>query len=108
MRDPQRKLVSAALRSADNRAFARAYVQALVSDVTVTDREIRIEGPKPRFSLKQRPSPLPENWCPVLHSNGAPERAKPGTGRRCGIERGIAAASVRVHRHQMRPDRIRA
>ncbi|MBI1365667.1 MAG: hypothetical protein GC153_06875 [Alphaproteobacteria bacterium] len=30
----------------DKRAFARAYVQALISDVTVSDREVRISGPK--------------------------------------------------------------
>lgn len=40
------KAVSAALRNPDNRAFARANVQALVSDVTVSDREVRISGPK--------------------------------------------------------------
>lgn len=40
------RAVSAALRSPDNRAFARAYVQALISDVTVSDREVRISGPK--------------------------------------------------------------
>ncbi len=40
------KAVSAALRNPDNRAFARAYVQALISDVTVSDREVRISGPK--------------------------------------------------------------
>lgn len=40
------RAVSAALRSPDNRTFARAYVQALISDVTVSDREVRISGPK--------------------------------------------------------------
>lgn len=40
------RAVSAALRNPDNRAFARAYVQALISDVTVSDREVRIKGPK--------------------------------------------------------------
>lgn len=40
------KAVSAALRNADNRAFARAYVHGLVSSVTLGDHEIRIEGPK--------------------------------------------------------------
>lgn len=36
----------AALRNPENRAFARAYVQTIVSEVTVTDDEIRIKGPK--------------------------------------------------------------
>ena len=40
------RAVSAALRHPDNRAFARAYVQALISDVTVSDSEVRISGPK--------------------------------------------------------------
>lgn len=40
------RAVSAALRNPDNRAFARAYVQALISDVTVSDCEVRISGPK--------------------------------------------------------------
>jgi site-specific DNA recombinase len=40
------RAVSAALRSLDNRAFARAYVQALITDVTVSDREVKISGPK--------------------------------------------------------------
>ena len=40
------KAVSAALRNPDNRAFGRAYVQALISDVTVSDKEVRISGPK--------------------------------------------------------------
>jgi hypothetical protein len=40
------KAVKAALRNPDNRAFARAYIQTLVSEVTVSDDEIRIKGPK--------------------------------------------------------------
>ncbi len=40
------RAASAASRNPGNRAFARAYIQALVSDVTVSDREIRISGPK--------------------------------------------------------------
>jgi len=36
----------AALRNQDNREFARAYVQAIVSDVIVSDEEVRIAGPK--------------------------------------------------------------
>ncbi|MEZ5921943.1 MAG: zinc ribbon domain-containing protein [Parvularculaceae bacterium] len=38
--------VKAALRNPENRAFARAYVNTLVSEVTVSDDEIRIKGPK--------------------------------------------------------------
>ncbi len=40
------KAVKAALRNPENRAFARAYVQTIVSEVTVSDDEIRIKGPK--------------------------------------------------------------
>lgn len=40
------KAVSAALRNPANRGFARAYVQALISRIEVSDREIRISGPK--------------------------------------------------------------
>ena len=40
------KAVSAALRNPTSRGFARAYVQALVSRIEVSDREIRISGPK--------------------------------------------------------------
>lgn len=40
------RAVKAALRNPENRAFARAYIQTLVSEVTVSDREIRIKGPK--------------------------------------------------------------
>ncbi len=36
--------VSAALRNPGNRGFAKAYVQALISEITVSDREIRITG----------------------------------------------------------------
>lgn len=38
--------VKAAPRNPDNRAFARAYVQTLVTEVMVSDHEIRITGPK--------------------------------------------------------------
>lgn len=38
--------VKAALRNPGNRAFARAYVQTIISKVTVSDHEIRIKGPK--------------------------------------------------------------
>ena len=38
--------VKAALRNSENRSFARAYVQAIVSEVTVSDDEICIKGPK--------------------------------------------------------------
>ncbi|MFZ5616943.1 MAG: recombinase family protein [Pseudomonadota bacterium] len=38
--------VKAALRNPDNRQFARAYVQTLVSEVVVADDAIRIKGPK--------------------------------------------------------------
>ncbi len=40
------KAVSTALRNPANRGFARAYVQALVSRIEVSEREIRISGPK--------------------------------------------------------------
>jgi hypothetical protein len=40
------RAASAALRNPGNPAFARAYIQALVSDVTVSDSVIRISGPK--------------------------------------------------------------
>ena len=40
------RAVSAALRDPDNKALARAYIQALVSEVIVTDTEVRISGPK--------------------------------------------------------------
>lgn len=40
------RAVSAALRNPTNRGFAKAYVQALVSEISVSAREIRISGPK--------------------------------------------------------------
>ncbi|HRJ19899.1 MAG TPA: recombinase family protein [Bryobacteraceae bacterium] len=40
------RAVSAALRNPVNRGFAKAYVQALVSEISVSAREIRISGPK--------------------------------------------------------------
>ena len=39
------KAVRAALRSKDNRAFARAYVHTLVSEVVVSEDEFHIKGP---------------------------------------------------------------
>ena len=38
--------VSAALRNPKNRAFAKAYIQTLVSKVSVSHDQIRISGPK--------------------------------------------------------------
>lgn len=38
--------VKAALRNPENRAFARTYVGTIVSEVVVSDDEIRIKGPK--------------------------------------------------------------
>lgn len=46
------KAVSAALQNNNNRAFARAYVQALISEVRVSDSEIKIEGPKAALMQK--------------------------------------------------------
>lgn len=40
------RAASAALRDPGNPTFARTYIRALVSDVTVSDSEIRISGPK--------------------------------------------------------------
>lgn len=40
------RAASAALRNPDNPAFARAYIQAIVSEVIVSDSEVRIYGPK--------------------------------------------------------------
>jgi DNA invertase Pin-like site-specific DNA recombinase len=40
------RAASAALRNPDNPAFARAYIQAVVSEVIVSDSEVRISGPK--------------------------------------------------------------
>jgi hypothetical protein len=40
------KAVKGALRNPENRAFVRAYIQTIVSEVTVSDDEIRIKGPK--------------------------------------------------------------
>jgi hypothetical protein len=40
------RAVKAALRNPENRAFARAYVQTLVSEVVVSNDKIRIKGPK--------------------------------------------------------------
>jgi len=37
--------VKTALRYPDNRAFARAYVETIISEVIVTDDEVRIKGP---------------------------------------------------------------
>ncbi len=37
--------VKTALRNSDNRAFARAYVETIISEVVVTDNEVRIKGP---------------------------------------------------------------
>ncbi|GJL90912.1 recombinase family protein [Hyphococcus sp.] len=37
--------VKAALRNPDNRSFARAYVQTLVSEIVVTEAKVRIKGP---------------------------------------------------------------
>ena len=40
------KAVKSALRDPDNRSFARAYVGTIISEVVVTDEEVRIKGPK--------------------------------------------------------------
>lgn len=40
------RAASAALRNRENPAFARAYIQSVVSEVIVSDSEVRISGPK--------------------------------------------------------------
>lgn len=40
------KAVKTALRNPDNPAFARAYVETIISEVVVTETQVRIKGPK--------------------------------------------------------------
>jgi site-specific DNA recombinase len=37
--------VKSVLRNRDNPAFARAYVETIISEIIVTDDEVRIKGP---------------------------------------------------------------
>lgn len=71
------RAVSAALRNPANRGFAKAYIQAFVSEIRVSDREIRITGPKAAlahcaaaFAKKGELVPaFAKEWCAQQDSN---------------------------------------
>jgi len=71
------KAVSAALRNPKSRAFAKAYVQTLVSKVSVGSDQIRISGPKDAvarqaatFATKGKLVPaFAQEWCTQEDSN---------------------------------------
>lgn|GEM_PF-1678966 len=71
------RAVKSALRDPDNRAFARAYVGTIISEVVVTDEEVRIKGPNAALmqqtaAFATRGELVPsfaQEWCPREDSN---------------------------------------